>query len=199
MRHGRRRAASTSAALPGSRTSRPTRAQTATGICWRRRSARRRAPRSCAAVSWPTTNRARSTSRSIRCVLSGPPASCKVGDDRAVGGALRLPGRARLCGDALLGKFIWPFRLAFPWRPAGAAPTDPSRAKRSARATSLTGSRSSMPGRPTRTRCAMRLAAAHSRISSRPAPAPSNAGVKPDVTARGCRCDRTSPTASAIC
>jgi hypothetical protein len=28
--------------------------------------------------------------------------------------------------DALLGQFIWPFRLAFPWRPAGAAPTDES-------------------------------------------------------------------------
>jgi hypothetical protein len=28
--------------------------------------------------------------------------------------------------DAELGKFIWPFRLAFPWRPAGAAPTDES-------------------------------------------------------------------------
>ena len=26
--------------------------------------------------------------------------------------------------DALLGRFIWPLRLAFPWRPAGAAPTD---------------------------------------------------------------------------
>ncbi|MGH9143587.1 MAG: hypothetical protein ACRD2I_20820 [Vicinamibacterales bacterium] len=28
--------------------------------------------------------------------------------------------------DAELGRFIWPFRLAFPWRPAGAAPTDES-------------------------------------------------------------------------
>jgi hypothetical protein len=28
--------------------------------------------------------------------------------------------------DAGLGKFIWPLRLAFPWRPAGAAPTDES-------------------------------------------------------------------------
>ena len=26
--------------------------------------------------------------------------------------------------DALLGKFIWPLRLAYPWRPAGAAPSD---------------------------------------------------------------------------
>lgn len=28
--------------------------------------------------------------------------------------------------DVALGKFIWPLRLAFPWRPAGAAPTDES-------------------------------------------------------------------------
>jgi hypothetical protein len=29
--------------------------------------------------------------------------------------------------DALLGKFIWPLRLAYPWRPAGAAPSDEPR------------------------------------------------------------------------
>ena len=29
--------------------------------------------------------------------------------------------------DALLGRFIWPLRLAFPWRPAGQQPSDESR------------------------------------------------------------------------
>ena len=93
--------------------------------------------------------------------------------------------------DALLGRFIWPLRLAFPWRPAGSAPTDePSEA---------IGARDVVDGvalldawevNPNDVRARVAAALAH---LEQPAPAPANPNGR--RWRRSWRMPSTSPTA----
>ncbi len=79
----------------------------------------------------------------------------------------------RALRDALLGKFIWPLRLAYPWRPAGGAPSDEPKEAVGARdvvdGVALLAAWETDPN-AVRTRLATTLAGL-----AQPAPAPTNA------------------------